>query len=88
LCRKIRRVDDVLDPDGDAAQRTCARRADGLVATDKGTDGLVMRADRLQRLRDRGISRKIAGIDTALKFGERHHWRHSPAKTGPLLRSA
>ena len=28
-----------------------------------------------QRLRDRGVGRKIAGIDTALEFGKRDH-RH------------
>ena len=30
-------------------------------------------ADRFERLRDRGIGGKIAGIDAALKFGERDH---------------
>src|SRR6266849_1632333 len=65
-----------LNAHGDAAQRPCTCRGDGLVATDKGADGFVMRADRFQRLRDRGIRRKIAGIDTALEFGERHPWHY------------
>jgi hypothetical protein len=33
-----------------------------------------MRADRLKRLGDRRFRRKLAAIDTALEFGERHHW--------------
>jgi hypothetical protein len=33
-----------------------------------------VRADRLKRLGDGGIGRKIASIDPALKFGKRHHW--------------
>ena len=33
----------------------------------------VLRADRFQRLRDRGVGGKVAGIDAALEFGERDH---------------
>ena len=51
--RKIRRIDDVLDADGDAAQRPVRARA-VLVVADKGADGLSC-ADRLQRLGDRGL---------------------------------
>ena len=40
---------------------------------DEGADGLFMRTDRFQRLRDRGVGGKIAGIDAALEFGERDH---------------
>src|SRR5229473_521017 len=77
LCRKIRRVDDVLDPDGDAAQRPGTCGADGLTTTHKGADGFFVRADRLKRLGDGGTGRKIARIDPALKFGKRHHWHYS-----------
>jgi hypothetical protein len=49
---------------------------DRFVAADKSADGFVMGADRFQRLRDRGISRNITGIDPALEFGERHHWHY------------
>src|ERR1700730_13607181 len=77
LRREIRCIDDVLDADGDAAQWTRARRARVFVTTDEGADGLVMRADRLIRLRDRRIGRKLAALDTALKFGERDHGYYS-----------
>ena len=40
---------------------------------DEGADGLFLRRDRLQRLRDRGIGGKFAGIDAALEIGERDH---------------
>ena len=75
--RKIRRIDVVLDADRDAAQRTVIGRAGAGVMTDKGADGLVLRADRLERLRDGRLGRQFAGIDPALKFGERYHGRYS-----------
>jgi hypothetical protein len=37
---------------------------------DEGADGLVLRADRFQRLCDGSLRREIAGIDAALEFGE------------------
>jgi hypothetical protein len=77
LGRKVRRVHDVLDAHGDAAQRTRARRARGGVMTDKGADRLVLRADCVKRLRDRHVGRKLALFDPALNFGERQHWRYS-----------
>jgi len=86
--RKVRCIDDVLDADGDAAQRARTRRADGLRTTDESADGFVMRGDRFTRLCDCGIGRNLAGIDTALEFGKRHHWHYSPTATGPLLRTA
>jgi hypothetical protein len=39
-------------------------------------------------LRDRRISRKLAGSDAALEVGERDHRHFSPGETEPLLRSA
>src|SRR6202790_2834436 len=73
LGRKIRRVDDVLESPRDAAQRPGTRRARAVGTADKSANGFLMRADRLKRLADRRIRRKIAGIDTALEFGERDH---------------
>jgi len=69
--------DDVLDSDGDAAQRPRIGRANGLVATDKARR-LVLSCAPIASSDcvDRGISRKISGIDTALEFGERHHWHY------------
>ena len=40
---------------------------------DEGADGLFMRTDCFTRLRDGGVSGKIAGIDAALEVGERDH---------------
>ena len=40
---------------------------------DKGADGLVLRPDCFQRLRDRSVCGKVAGIDAALEVGERDH---------------
>ena len=86
--RKVRRIDNVLDADRNAAQRPGTCRADRLGAAHKGADGFVMSLGRLTRLGNRRIGRKLAGIDPALEFGKRHHWHYSPAATGPLLRSA
>ncbi len=85
--RKIGGVDDVLDADGDAAQRTCARRTGVLRTADERADGLVMLVGRLTGPGNRVIGRKIAVVDTALEFGERHHRHFSPNETGPLLRT-
>ena len=73
LGREIRGIDDVLDADRNAAQRPGALRARACVMADEGADGLFLRIDRFQRLRDRGVGGKIAGIDAALEFGERDH---------------
>jgi hypothetical protein len=43
---------------------------------DERADGFVLHADRFQRLRNRRIGGKVAGIDAALDFGERHHEQH------------
>ena len=87
LGRKIRGIDDVLDPDRDAAQRPGVLRArDFRVMADKGADGFFLRADRLQRLGDGGIGGKIALRDAALKVGERDHGHRSLRRT-TVLRS-
>ena len=49
----------------------CARGVFGMA--DKRADGFFVRADRFERKRDGGIRGEIAGIDAALKFGEREH---------------
>src|SRR5439155_12701489 len=69
-------VDDVLDADRDAVQRPRACGADVFGMADKSANSFV-RADRLKRPADRRIGRKIVGIDAALEFGERDHWRVS-----------
>ena len=40
---------------------------------DEGADGLFMRTGCFERLRDRGVCGKIAGIDAALEVGKRDH---------------
>ena len=40
---------------------------------DESADGLVLCGDRFQRLRDRSVCGKVAGIDAALEVGERDH---------------
>src|ERR1700716_2134708 len=85
--RKVCCIDDVLDGHGYAAQGPGACRADGFGTADEGADGFVMSADRFKRLGDRSSGRKLAGIDAALKFGERDHGCHSLKSAAPLLRS-
>ena len=51
----------------------CARAIS--VVADEGADGLFVRVDCFERLRDRGVGGKIAGIDAALEVGERDHER-------------
>ena len=67
LCREMRRIDDVLDSDGDPAQRPAVLCARGLVGADEGANGLVMRADCILRLGDCGVRRKRALLDPLLK---------------------
>ena len=67
---KIGGVDDVLDPDGDAAQRASAWRVRRYAMADERADFLVFRGDRFQRLRNRGIRGEIAVFDAALQIGE------------------
>src|SRR5207248_8543452 len=55
-------------------------RADVFGTTNERADGLVESVDGLQRLRDRRIARKIAGMDTTLEFGERDHRQISSGK--------
>jgi hypothetical protein len=71
--RKIRSVDDVLDPDRDAAQRPGVLRAGVFGMAHKRADGFFVGADRFERKRDGGIRGEIAGIDAALKFDEGKH---------------
>ena len=52
-------------------------RADVRVMADERADGFLLRADRLQRLRDRGIRGQIALRYQALKVGERDHGHYS-----------
>ena len=72
---QVRGIDDVLDAHRNAAQRSGILRAGVFGTADEGADGLFMRVDRLERLGDRRIGGKIAGVDTALEFGKRQH-RH------------
>ena len=49
----------------------CARAL--AIVADEGADGLFMRTGCFERLRDRGVCGKIAGIDAALEVGKRDH---------------
>ena len=73
LGREILGVHDVLDADREAAQRPGALRASIFVPTNEGADGLFMCTGCFERLCDRSVCGKVAGIDAALKFGERDH---------------
>jgi hypothetical protein len=48
-------------------------RASIFVPADESADRLFMRTDGFERLRDRGVCGKIAGIDAALEVGKRDH---------------
>jgi hypothetical protein len=48
-------------------------RASIFVPADESADRLFMRTDGFERLRDRGVCGKIAGIDSALEVGKRDH---------------
>jgi hypothetical protein len=70
LRRKIGGIDDVLDTDGNAAQRPVARRLSRNAMADEGADRLVLCGNGLQRLRNRGVGGKLAPGDAALQIGE------------------
>ena len=75
LGREVGGIDDVLDADRNAAQRTGICRARRLVATDERPDIAVLAGDCIQRLPDRRGGRKLIPFDAALKIGKRNHER-------------
>src|SRR5262249_2961242 len=75
-------VDDVLDADRDPAQRALLLRTRIGGTVRKRANGLLLRVDRRQRLRERGVRRELALVDAALEVGERDHGRF------PLCRHA
>ena len=77
-----------LIPTAMPRSRPGAGGADVVGPADEGADGLVVRLDGVKRLRDRRVSRKLAGSDPALEVGERDHRHFSLAKDRPLLRRA
>ena len=73
LGRHVLGVDDVLDADGNAAQRAVSLRARIFGAMGKGADGRLEGVDGGERLVQRRVRRQLALVDTALLVGERDH---------------
>ena len=91
LGRHVRGVDDVLDADRDAAQRTFGLRARVFGAMGEGANGLFLGVDGRERFRKRRVGRQLALVDAAFLVGERDHglplrharllFGHRPSKT-------
>src|SRR5258708_6492257 len=85
LWRRCRTTQPPRAPHRPCRPRPGARGAGVFHTANERADGLVMLVGDLTGLGDRFVGRKIAVVDTALEFRERHHRHFFLRKTVPLL---
>jgi hypothetical protein len=73
LGRQVGGVDDVLHPEGDAAQRALTGDPRRMIDGDEGADGVVLRLDLVPRQADRGFRRQRARIHAVQEIEKRQH---------------